>query len=92
MGGDFNDFPPGPVTFTLWDRLHDSSARRRRCRTYPSRFPLLRLDRVYLSTEIRVVEVRVDRSAEFKRASDHLPVVCDLEVPEVLAPFPADPP
>ena len=92
MGGDFNDFPPGPVTFTLLNRLNDASTRIKRGRTFPSRFPLLRLDRVYLSTEVRLVDVRVDRSPEFKRASDHLPVICDLEVPETVAPFSEDPP
>jgi endonuclease/exonuclease/phosphatase family metal-dependent hydrolase len=92
MGGDFNDFPPGPVTFTLHHRLRDASARIQRRRTYPSRFPLLRLDRVYLSTEVRVERVHVDRDPVFRATSDHLPVVCDLEIPEAPESLAADPP
>jgi endonuclease/exonuclease/phosphatase family metal-dependent hydrolase len=80
MGGDFNDVPPGPVTFTLHRRLRDASRRARRRRTWPSRFPIFRLDRVYTSFDIGVGSVYVDRSPIFRQASDHLPVVCDLEV------------
>jgi endonuclease/exonuclease/phosphatase family metal-dependent hydrolase len=80
MGGDFNDVPPGPVTFTLHRRLRDAARGTRRPRTFPSRFPLFRLDRLYTSFDVRVGAVYVDRSPLFRRASDHLPVVCDLDV------------
>jgi endonuclease/exonuclease/phosphatase family metal-dependent hydrolase len=92
MGGDFNDFPPGPVTLTLHRRLRDATSGVRRSRTFPSRFPFLRLDRVYLSPEVRLGRVHVDRSLQFRRASDHLPVVCELEVPEPSEGLSADPP
>jgi len=80
MGGDFNDFPPGPVSLTLHHRLSDAA---RGCgRTFPSRFALLRLDRLYLSPELAALDARVERSREVRTVSDHLPVVCDVEVPE----------
>jgi endonuclease/exonuclease/phosphatase family metal-dependent hydrolase len=82
LAGDFNDFPPGPVTFTLHHRLRDVSAKIAKRRTWPSRFPLLRLDRIYLSPEVRIGEVRIDRSPSARLASDHLPVVCELDIPE----------
>ncbi|HZS36820.1 MAG TPA: endonuclease/exonuclease/phosphatase family protein [Polyangia bacterium] len=92
MGGDFNDFPPGPVSFTLRSRLLDAGARLARPQTWPSRFPLLRLDRLYLSRAVRLVSAHVDRSAAFRAASDHLPVVVDLDVPESPDEGATDPP
>jgi endonuclease/exonuclease/phosphatase family metal-dependent hydrolase len=92
LGGDFNDFPPGPVTFTLKNRLFDAGADLKLSRTYPSRHPLLRLDRVYLSSEVRVHAIRIERAAAFRLASDHLPIVVELEVPPLAAEPAADPP
>jgi endonuclease/exonuclease/phosphatase family metal-dependent hydrolase len=82
LAGDFNDFPPGPVTRTLANRLHDAGAGALQARTFPSRRPLLRLDRVYTSSAVTVVQAFVARSALLRVASDHLPVVVDLEVPQ----------
>ena len=82
MAGDFNDFPPGPVTFTLRDRMRDVSLDLRERATFPSRIPFLRLDRVYLSLDVAYADARVVRSPELRVASDHLPLVVDLEVPE----------
>lgn len=48
--------------------------------TFPARLPLLRLDHVYVSSALAVRAVRVIRSAAARRASDHLPVVADLEL------------
>jgi endonuclease/exonuclease/phosphatase family metal-dependent hydrolase len=81
LAGDFNDFPPGPVTRTLANRLYDVGARIPSRRTFPSRRPLLRLDRVYTSRALGVVEARVARSPLLRAASDHLPLVVDVEVP-----------
>jgi endonuclease/exonuclease/phosphatase family metal-dependent hydrolase len=74
LAGDFNDFPPGPVSRTLRNRLVEAVAGR----TFPSRRPLLRLDRVYLSRALRVLGVRVDRTPLSVLASDHLPIVAEL--------------
>jgi endonuclease/exonuclease/phosphatase family metal-dependent hydrolase len=81
MGGDFNDFPPGPVSFTLRSRLRDATARLREAKTFPSVWPLLRLDRVYLSPAVALLGAYTDRSPAARAASDHLPVVVDCEVP-----------
>lgn len=81
LAGDFNDFPPGPVTRTLANRLADVGARIARRRTFPSWRPLLRLDRVYLSRAVAVVEARVPRTPILRLASDHLPIVVDVDVP-----------
>jgi endonuclease/exonuclease/phosphatase family metal-dependent hydrolase len=80
MGGDFNDFPPGPVSFTLRSRLRDATACRSECKTFPSVWPLLRLDRIYLSQQLRLRRAFTDRSPLARAASDHLPVVVDCDI------------
>lgn len=92
LAGDFNDFPPGPVSRTLANRLTDVGARIRPRRTFPSWRPLLRLDRVYTSRAVAVREVRVARTPLLQQASDHLPLVADLEVPERVATLGGDTP
>ena len=48
--------------------------------TFPSAFPLLRLDHCYVDAAFRVVAVEVHRSRLARRASDHLPLVVELEL------------
>jgi endonuclease/exonuclease/phosphatase family metal-dependent hydrolase len=47
--------------------------------TFPSRFPLLRLDHVFVSDEIRVIDVEVVSTPLTRRASDHLPLLATVE-------------
>jgi endonuclease/exonuclease/phosphatase family metal-dependent hydrolase len=73
MAGDFNDwFWPGSVRSVLSRVLGG----RTRYRTFPSRFPLLRLDRIYCRPREVLIRSFVDRDA--RRISDHLPVIADL--------------
>jgi endonuclease/exonuclease/phosphatase family metal-dependent hydrolase len=87
MGGDFNDFPAGRVSRALSSRYLDVACRR----TFPSAWPLLRLDRVY-ALALGVASASTVRSAEARAASDHLPLVVDLDVPEAPSSGVADPP
>jgi endonuclease/exonuclease/phosphatase family metal-dependent hydrolase len=48
--------------------------------TFPSAFPLIRLDRAFVDPAFRVLGCEVVRSALARRASDHLPLVVDLEL------------
>ncbi len=50
-------------------------------RSFPSRQPLACLDRIIASDEWTCAGHRVHHSATSARASDHLPVVADLELP-----------
>jgi endonuclease/exonuclease/phosphatase family metal-dependent hydrolase len=84
MGGDFNDFPPGKVSRLLSRRFADVACRLRPRSTFPSWRPLLRLDRVYAQS-LGVRSVRTDRSPLARAASDHLPVVVELDVPPSVA-------
>jgi len=71
--GDFNDwFWPGSVRSVL-SRILPA---RTRFRTFPSRLPLLRLDRVYCRPEGAFVQCFTDRAARLY--SDHLPVIADV--------------
>jgi endonuclease/exonuclease/phosphatase family metal-dependent hydrolase len=87
LAGDFNDFPPGPVTRTLANRLRDVAARVPARATFPSRRPLLRLDRVYTSRAVAIDKVEVVRSPLLRVASDHLPIVVDVDVTALALPL-----
>jgi endonuclease/exonuclease/phosphatase family metal-dependent hydrolase len=80
--GDFNSLSnrsavPRWLRRQLVDCAH---AARNEAPTFPSRFPLLRLDRCFVDAAFQVVAVDVHRSPLARRASDHLPVVVELEV------------
>lgn len=49
--------------------------------SFPAAAPVLALDRVY-ARGVRVVELRAHGSPAAKRASDHLPVIARVEMPE----------
>jgi endonuclease/exonuclease/phosphatase family metal-dependent hydrolase len=60
--------------------------------TFPSWFPLLRLDRCFVDAAVRVVSVDVVRTRAARRASDHLPLVVELEIlPSARRPPPPRP-
>jgi endonuclease/exonuclease/phosphatase family metal-dependent hydrolase len=73
MLGDFNDwFWPGSVRSALAGELPGRS----RFRTFPSVFPILRLDRIYCRPRDAVRRLFTDREA--RHLSDHLPVIADV--------------
>ncbi|HEX3364213.1 endonuclease/exonuclease/phosphatase family protein [Phenylobacterium sp.] len=48
--------------------------------TFPSPLPVLRIDHLFVSPEIRVLDVFAPFSPKTRAASDHLPLVMDFEV------------
>ena len=50
-------------------------------RSFPSRRPIARLDRIVTSPEWGCLEQHVHHSAMAAQASDHLPIVAELELP-----------
>jgi endonuclease/exonuclease/phosphatase family metal-dependent hydrolase len=50
-------------------------------KTFPSRWPLLRLDHVFHSPDVTVREVTVPRTPLTRRASDHLPLIVEVTLP-----------
>jgi endonuclease/exonuclease/phosphatase family metal-dependent hydrolase len=80
--GDFNSVSNrSAVPRWLRRQLVDAAiAARNEAPTFPSRFPLLRLDHCYVGAAVRVLAVDVVRTPQVRRASDHLPLVVELEV------------
>ncbi len=81
--GDFNYWRDGPVDALVRSSMRDVEhvLRSRSGRTYPARFPLFRLDRVFVDDGIRPVGLSVCRTPLARRASDHLPLVFSFEAP-----------
>lgn len=80
--GDFNAGPRSSVYRRITARLQDAQGfvndARTRC-TWCSPYPLFRIDHVFVSPDVQVVAADVPRSAFVRTASDHLPVLIDLQ-------------
>jgi endonuclease/exonuclease/phosphatase family metal-dependent hydrolase len=78
--GDFNSIPSSSPYRTLLTRLDD--ARRQTGRvpapTFPSRWPLLRLDHVFVSGGPKIVAAQAINTPFARRASDHLPLLTTI--------------
>jgi endonuclease/exonuclease/phosphatase family metal-dependent hydrolase len=80
--GDFNALPGSGVHRRLAARLPDAEGVRRAWArpTFPARLPLLRIDHVFVSRGIAVRSVRTLGGKLARVASDHLPLVVDLDL------------
>ena len=85
--GDFNATSRYACYKVLTDGLTDaqrdlqrSGKRPRTVRTFPSRFPMLRIDHVFVSPGIEMVDVHAPNTPLARIASDHLPLVADFRV------------
>jgi endonuclease/exonuclease/phosphatase family metal-dependent hydrolase len=87
--GDFNLVPRSRVYHRLARRMLDAQRAPgvgRPQPTFPAAFPVLRIDHVFTRGDVSVRSVRVIRNDVTRVASDHLPLVVDLEVhPEMPA-------
>jgi endonuclease/exonuclease/phosphatase family metal-dependent hydrolase len=75
--GDFNDWLPGRSAAHVLDWRLGRSVR---LRSFPSRRPLLALDRIWIHPVTVLRRMFVHTSTLARRASDHLPVVADLDL------------
>lgn len=74
--GDFNYWLNGPVPSLVRNEINDAAHLLQRSdRTYPSRRPLMRLDRMYVDAGIVPHSLTAHRSKLSAVASDHLPLV-----------------
>jgi endonuclease/exonuclease/phosphatase family metal-dependent hydrolase len=84
--GDFNMWMPvpGPIArllrTTLRDAAHHCGSRRP---TWPAGFPLLRLDRAYVDSGVRLIRCGVEFQGDARIASDHLPLWLDFEAAQL---------
>ncbi len=79
VAGDFNDWGErlhGPMA-VLGLRTFDSV----RLPTFPSRLPLLHLDRIYVRG-LTPLTAQVPRGAVWSRMSDHLPLIAEFGMPD----------
>jgi endonuclease/exonuclease/phosphatase family metal-dependent hydrolase len=77
--GDFNATSVSPVYRALTRGLRDVRGGGNRTGTWPSARPLLRIDHMFVSSEFRVLSCGVTQTAESRVASDHLPLVAELD-------------
>lgn len=86
--GDFNYWGNKPVPALVRRAIHDAALELGApARTYPSRLPLLRLDRIFVDVGVRPLAIRPHRSSLASVASDHLPLVMRFEAPIATEPL-----
>jgi endonuclease/exonuclease/phosphatase family metal-dependent hydrolase len=77
--GDFNATPYAATYRTLAQGLKDARAcAGRPTPTFPSRFPMLAIDHVFLDGDIEPQRVEVMTAPLARIASDHLPLIVDF--------------
>ena len=77
--GDLNDWWP----FSRLNRtLHQRFIKPQPVRTYPSQLPLLSLDRILVGSAWRYLSLKTHQSALARQASDHLPIVAQIDLAE----------
>ncbi|MDX1481383.1 MAG: endonuclease/exonuclease/phosphatase family protein [Woeseiaceae bacterium] len=77
---DFNEWRPASA---LHRRLRQIFGRTQRPRTFPASRPVLPLDCVYAAPAAALRRVRAVRDGDTVAASDHLPVVADIDLDAV---------
>ena len=79
--GDFNDWLPfSPIVRLLSRSLGRHIGAVRRMPTFPSRLPVLALDRILVNDRVQLHSVRVPATALARTASDHRPLVAEVEI------------
>lgn len=58
--------------------------------SFPARWPLFRLDRILAAGPVRLRQVRTIATRLTRAASDHLPVVAEIDLGEKLVPSPSE--
>ncbi|WP_353056828.1 endonuclease/exonuclease/phosphatase family protein [Microbulbifer sp. MLAF003] len=78
--GDFNALPASAECKRLGGYLRDAQEQAPR-HTPKGTFLKVRIDHIFLSAGFAVKRVRVPRTALTRQASDHLPLIVDIELP-----------
>ena len=80
--GDFNYWGSGAVPALVRKAIHDAALELHSpARTYHSKWPFLRLDRIFVDAGVQPLEIHPHRSPLSKLASDHLPLVMRFRAP-----------
>ncbi len=81
--GDFNSLPGSRPHRLLSRYLRDVRqlvASRRPLRTFPTAFPVLAVDHIFVNAALQPASVTVHRTARARIASDHFPLVTELSL------------
>ncbi len=81
--GDFNALPTSKVCRRLRERLNDAQnklERRRPQGTFFGRFPAVRIDHVFVNDRFEVADVEIPDSELSRVASDHLPLIVEVNL------------
>ncbi len=90
--GDFNYWWNGQVPALVRSAIRDAAlVLRKPARTYHSRFPFVRLDRIFVDGGVQPLEISAHRSPRAREASDHLPLVMRCRAP-IAEALPVAPP
>jgi len=84
VGGDLNESPDAPAVKWIADRYFDAFARAGEGpgETFPARRPRARIDYLFATDDVQVERTFVGDSPEIVAASDHRPLIADLELDE----------
>jgi endonuclease/exonuclease/phosphatase family metal-dependent hydrolase len=91
--GDFNYWGNGPVPALVRQSMLDvGHVLHSTSRTYHSRWPLFRLDRMYVDRGVRPLTLSTHRTPLAMLASDHLPLVmrCEAPIEELIPSHPVE--
>lgn len=81
--GDLNALPRSAAYLSFSGVLSDSQkilADHRMRSTWSGKYPMSRIDHVFLSPHWRVTKIEVPQNRLSRVASDHLPLIVDLEI------------
>lgn len=82
--GDFNAPPTSPVCQLLQSRLIDVQLGvddQKPLNTFSGRYPIIRIDHIYVTPDIGVVSCDVPINALTQVTSDHLPLIAEIRIP-----------
>jgi endonuclease/exonuclease/phosphatase family metal-dependent hydrolase len=85
VGVDLNEGPDGPAARWIAERLYDAGALAGggARETFPARAPTARIDYVFVNEAVSVLGCRVPATQAASEASDHRPVLAEVDVPEM---------
>lgn len=82
--GDFNALPGSKVCRRIRQNFHDAQLLlndHRPQRTFFGRYPVGRIDHVFVSPDVAVLGIEVPRTSLTRIASDHLPLIVEAGIP-----------
>jgi endonuclease/exonuclease/phosphatase family metal-dependent hydrolase len=81
--GDFNALPSSTVCRRLGSQLREvqtAAQQHTPASTFPTRFPTLRIDHIFISPGLEVRGIEIPDSQLVRTASDHLPLVAEIRI------------